>query len=274
MTKKSQRPTADYEPPVVEPVRVDTSGQAGRGHGSYTESHPSYGMVRVSRRHGTQRVFGCPIECADTITLEIFHGVVNRDLNQAWYHARDEIIEIVMSPVQFAELITNMNNGSGIPCTLQRVNGETLPDCPQIHDRELIEDEFQESMRKCMADLKELTATARAIIDNKAKKTLTNDDRAALGAVFDRFHRFTVDTTPFIHSQFNEAMDKTVNAAKAEYVAAIQMIAHSFGIEAMAQQFAGQALGSGAIPVPPSLPAARTAGDTDEIADADVVPPE
>jgi hypothetical protein len=213
-------------------------------------------MVSFGRLYGGGgvRMFGSPIESPTTIRLTIRRAVVKRDLAQDWYHGRDELIEVRMSPAQFAELITNMNVGDGIPCTLVRVGGERQPECPQRHVREEIVDEFKSGMADLAKRVAALSAAALDIVNNKDKKTLTNADRDAIRAALGQITRFLTDSGPFIHSQFDEAMDKTVNAAKAEVAAAITTIAHGLGLRQMADQFAAADLGG-----PLALPAAAGA---------------
>lgn len=254
--KNSDSEPSDGSVPEVEPTRTYGTGLgSSRKDETYTESHPSYGMIRVGRTHGSggRRLFGSPIENATLITLEICEGVVNRDLARDWYHARGRLIEVAMSPAQFAELITNMNVGDGVPCTLEYVLGKRRPDCPQRHQREEIVDEFKSEMKNLAARVKERTEAALAILDNKDKKTLTVADRSTIRAALDAVARSLTDSVPFIHSQFDEAMDKTVNAAKAELSAAAMTIAHSMGLEQMQARFANSVEGSD---TPPALPPA------------------
>ena len=251
--KKKTEDKSDDSGSEVPPTRVYGTGLgSGKELSSYTESHPSYGMIRVGRTHGgEQRMFGSPIPCPTTIRIEICEGVVNHDLSRDWYHARKQLIEVRMSPAQWAELITNMNVGDGVPCTLERVMGETKPDCPQKHDREEITDDFARAMRGLADRVRDMTEAARAILDNKDKKTLTSADRAAIRAALDQLPRFLSDSAPFIHGQFDEAMDKTVVAAKAEFSAAAMTIAHSLGVEELAARRAAISLG-GPLALPPA----------------------
>lgn len=237
-----------YRPKDVPPTVVEKESPGG--HKATHETHPSYGMIRVGRKHGGGgKLFGSPILCDATITLEISRGRVVRDLARDWYHADDELIEVDMSPAQFAELITNLNVGSGFPCTLRRVAGETQPDCPQKHERERIEKEFKDTMRDLAAKHREKVAAVRAMVDDKNKKALTNADRDAIRAALDLCTRFVTDHGPFIQSQFNESMDNTVNAAKAEFTAAAMTIAHAMGVEQLAARLADHDFG------PPALEA-------------------
>jgi len=46
----------------------------------------------------------------------------------------EQIVEIYLTPVQFAELITQPNRGHGVPCTIGSVGAERVPPPPQERD--------------------------------------------------------------------------------------------------------------------------------------------
>lgn len=265
MSKSQSGQTNAGQPAEVPPVREYGTGLGSSNKDkSYTESHPSYGMIQVHRTLGGGRgttLFGSPIESPTTIRIELFEAVVNRDMARDWYFARKCLASVEMSPAQFAELITNFNT-SGVPCTLRSVDSDRRPACPQRHAREEIVDEFKGTLAKLAAELRSAVSTATALLADKSKKTLTVADRETLGAAFALVSRFLTDHGPFIHSQFDEAMDKTVNAAKAEFSAAVHQMAHSLGLSEMAARLSDPTL-NGA-PAAPLLPVGTTnTGATD-----------
>ena len=70
-----------------------------------------------TRSSHASALFGSSIKHKDTIRLEISHGELERGLNHDWYHANKCIVECEMSQSQFAEAITSMNMGDGVPVT-------------------------------------------------------------------------------------------------------------------------------------------------------------
>ena len=95
-------------------------------HGD-TYHHPSFGMLSFSRAHGGHsNLFGSSIQHRDTIHMVLKEGTVSRDLNEDWYLGGPEIVEVEMSQSQFAELITSMNMGSGVPCTIKFIKGKDV----------------------------------------------------------------------------------------------------------------------------------------------------
>lgn len=81
----------------------------------------SYGMISVGRvtGGGKEGLFGSSINHTNTISLKIGHGSLTRDLSSDWFHMEDRLIEVEMSTLQFSELITSLNVGAGIPCTIK-----------------------------------------------------------------------------------------------------------------------------------------------------------
>lgn len=88
------------------------------------EKHESYGMLQICRTHGGERhLFGSSIAHQDTVRLSVHPGSLIRDLNYDWYHASNKsLIEIEMSPAQFADAIMNVNDGNGTPVTIRSIS--------------------------------------------------------------------------------------------------------------------------------------------------------
>jgi len=93
--------------PKVDPVIKE------RELGGTSESHPSYGMVSFNRQQQTPpaNLFGSSIKHQTLISLTIRRGTKERDLSRDWYFGGEELIEVLLSPNQFAEAITHMNMG-------------------------------------------------------------------------------------------------------------------------------------------------------------------
>jgi hypothetical protein len=97
--------------------------------------HPSYGMIAFNRSMGGRptRLFGSPLEeHYGTVRVVIGTGTRIHESNMDRYHGslRGEHIEVEMSAAQFAEVLTSMNQGSGIPCTIRYINGKPIEDPP------------------------------------------------------------------------------------------------------------------------------------------------
>jgi hypothetical protein len=196
------------------------------------DEHESFGVAGFYRRTGgNYNLFGSSIKHGQTIALTIKRATRRRHLSNDWIHGKGQLIEVVFSPNQFAQLLTSMNVGDGVPCTIQYVGGKRMADCPSTEQRAMFEQEFKENVEKLTEKaeihLKEITEvlTAKAPI-NKAERS------AIIGKLNTLVHILT-DSIPFVQSQFNEAMDKTVTEARAEVEAFVDNKIRALGIEAL-----------------------------------------
>lgn len=199
-----------------------------------SEKHESYGMISFNRSYGGERyLFGSSIPHSNVITLTIREGELNRDLNRDWYFGGRRLIEIAMSESQFAELITSFGHGDGVPCTLKEVMGERKEDCPFENKRMQFENEVREKIEEVHKDTEKLLKEVAYLFNEK--KTLNKADKEKVTDLLNKINREIKSNTPFIMSQFNEQMDKTVKEAKGEVEAFTQNKMHSLALEALKQ---------------------------------------
>ncbi|MGX1195816.1 hypothetical protein [Metabacillus sp. SLBN-84] len=182
----------------------------------YKEVHESYGMLRISRSSGHDKIlFGSSIPHHNTILLSIHPGVIERGLNHDHYYSRQKpYIEIEMSQSQFAEAITSMNMGSGVPVTIREKDGQIMDNPDYINKRMQFEQEFKQKMQTMEARISRLTESTEEMLANK--KSLTKSDRNAILNELNALKRELASNIPFIATSFGEQMDKTAQEAKAE----------------------------------------------------------
>jgi hypothetical protein len=98
-----------------------------RKNPSAAEIHPSFGLVSISRVSGSRRLFESPFEHQHYITLSISRADRSRtDLHYNHIMPCGEIVEVAMSEVQFAQMVTSLNMGVGTPCTISHLDGEMV----------------------------------------------------------------------------------------------------------------------------------------------------
>lgn len=179
------------------------------------ETHESYGMLRFSRFSGGNNIyFGSSITHSGGISLTIKRGGVARSLKNDWYFGKDVVCEIEMSPSQFAEAITNMNCGDGVPCTIKYLTGKKMENPPFTNKRLQFEKEFKHSFDNLIEELKAITENAENLLSNK--KPLNMSEKKEIISALQGCAAFMKYNLPFINQQFNEQMDKTVKEAKGE----------------------------------------------------------
>ncbi len=136
-----------------------------------------------------------------------------RSLSHDWYYGDKEIIEIEMSPAQWAEAITSPNIGDGVPCTILYLQDEKMPDVETMSEKKVFEKEFKKDLNETVEGLREAYNAAKQLL---TKKSLTKADREQLLGVFAKVLQEVECNFPFVAKSFNEAMDKVVHSAKLE----------------------------------------------------------
>lgn len=196
-----------------------------REDGFFSEKakHPSYGTLLFNRTTSGEKkpLFGSSIQHRDTICMTLHHASIERGLNRDWIHGDKVIAEVEMSYSQFAEAITSMNVGSGIPVTVRwtEKDGE-IPPCNFISKKEQFENEFKEQKEKVTRESQELIREVTALFSQKG--TLKKTDKEAILAKLYKLNMDIGANTDFIIKQFNEQMDRTITEAKGEIEAFCQ----------------------------------------------------
>lgn len=180
-------------------------------------THESYGMVGLSRCTGRVRLFGSAIPYHDNfIALRIHHAERTHTLARDWYRAQTitPIIEVFISAAQFADMITSMNMGEGVPCTIKYLDRVRLEEPPDLEtEAEKVQTDFKDDIREVAAKLKEARSEVEELL---SKKSLNKGDRAKIQEKFDGIVRHVASNVPFVLESFQEATEKVVTHAKAE----------------------------------------------------------
>lgn len=180
-------------------------------------SHPSYGTLAFSRRTGGRGtpLFGSSIEHRDTIAMTLYHADITRGLHYDSIYGDKKIVEVEMSYSQFAEAITSMNMGSGVPVTVRWTERDgCIPDCDFISKREQFADEFKEKRKEVTMESQQIIKDVTELFNQK--KTLTKSDKQEILSKLNKLSMEIGCNMDFIADQFNEQMDKTVMEAKGE----------------------------------------------------------
>lgn len=203
---------------------------------SVREKHPSFGMIRFSRRSGGDgKLFGSSIEHCHTVSVTISQAEhIRDDLKYDRYMPDGDIVEVEMSPSQFAEAIMSMNT-QGTPCTIRRIKNNKgeyrgVEACPLTDKRAQFEKEFQGDLRKLAKKLDTLMSSADELLD---KKTLNKGDRDLLKSKLRSIKQDLTDDLPFVLQMFNEQVEKTVTEAKSAVEAFTESKLRSAGLGAM-----------------------------------------
>lgn len=205
------------------------------------KAHPSYGILSISRSsiggEGTA-LFGSSIRHNNTVRLSISKGLLERKGNEDRYYPKllqkDKYIEVEMSCSQFAEAITSLNRGEGIPVTIRSLNGQWLAPCPFEDKQKKIREDFVDTAKQVTRELDNKTKAVTELLENK--KTLSKADREFIVAALQNASFSLSQKMPFISELFEEQMDRTLMEAKAEFESFIQSKMNSLALSALAEK--------------------------------------
>ena len=179
------------------------------------KQHPSYGMIRFARSSiggsGTA-LFGSSIMHNNVIRLSISKGMMEREGNEDWFLAgtdiNDMIVEVEMSYTQFAEAITSLNIGEGIPVTITKVNGTFVEPCPYSDRQKVMRREVDEATRDLVRQLEKRSEEIEKLLDEK--RVLSREDRRNIVSTLKNVRQELKSNIPYLQKLFAEQMDKTV----------------------------------------------------------------
>lgn len=194
--------------------------------------HPSFGSVVVSRvqaSHGI-RLFQSPLSHHHVISLAIKEAHLTRQLAQDWVRPERSIVEVMMSMSQFGQMISGIGLGEGTPCTIYRREGREVPPL----DGPGVKETFEGEIKEVVAGLSELAeSSVKRVHEILEKKTVNKSDMKEALDMIQKMARSIQSTLPFIHTQFERSMDKSVNAAKVEIEHFADDVLRRSGVKAM-----------------------------------------
>lgn len=198
-------------------------------------THESFAQIQFNRVEGKARFYGSELEQDHYIMMEIAHSVVERDLTHEWHFTDGRpLIRLRMSAGQFSELITSLNRGSGIPCTLEYFDGKKVAELPDLENRkEFVHRKFKDRMKEFAESIKENQQKALSLVK---KKTLNKQEVQDLTFYLERLTSELSSNIPFFAKCFQEVTDEVVLEAKKEIENAIQHKINVLGLEALHAQ--------------------------------------
>jgi hypothetical protein len=198
--------------------------------------HESFGKISFSRIQTTGETFyGSELKQSHYIQMEIHESEVKRDLSKEWFYTRGKMLaRIRMTSGQFSELITSLNQGSGVPCTVEVIDGKVKEKLPKIMNRkEFVHNKFKERMTDFAKSIAEKQLKAKELVK---KKTLSKQDIQDLTRHIDWLTQEVKSNIPYFAECFQEIMDEVVLEAKKEVENAIQHKINVLGLTELHKQ--------------------------------------
>jgi hypothetical protein len=202
-------------------------------------SDPTMVMVGFSRKtySGMDGIslFGSSVKNSQVISLTIYPADVERHLSDDWYHAKSKpLIEVLLSPLQFAELLTTMNIGFGIPGTMTRYGDQffELPEYPSTAEQ--FGEEVQDDLKVVADKILKAGKVIENLIDDP--KPIGKQVRNELKYLVSSYRKLIEDHLPFVLNQLGRHMAKTVTEAKADVDAFVENTIVKTGIAELKKQ--------------------------------------
>ena len=198
-------------------------------------THESYGQIDFSRINSNgQEFYGSELQQGNYIQMTVHESEHIKNLSSDYYYPTKRILQLRMSNNQFSEMITSMNYGSGVPCTLEIANGKVIePIKKNESHKEFIHRKMKNRMTDFADRLKENTKRTKELV---AKKTLSKADQQELKNMVEHMSTEITSNIPFFMETFQETMDDVVADAKTEIEGAIQHKVNVLGLEKLHEQ--------------------------------------
>lgn len=191
------------------------------------EEHPSFGMIAAYRSSSSppgMPLFDSDILHQHTVAVQIHTAARQRHLLHDWIRPRKQIIEVRMSEAQWASFVSSMNT-SGVPCTLEWVNGEEIEGLPFAPRLEQSMKDTREAARRAFEEIEEAMVAYDALPNSprgpklEAWRTLQSRIRNA------------VPNVDYAGKVLAEHAENVVQKARADVEAMVTQRAAQLGIE-------------------------------------------
>ncbi|MDA3854867.1 MAG: hypothetical protein PF569_01315 [Candidatus Woesearchaeota archaeon] len=209
--------------------------------GSKELSHPSFGSVSLSKiTCGNKAMFRSSIKHDNYISLKIKQSHLCRSHSEDNHSSVGEqtIVEIALSPLQFSEMLTTMNYGEGVPCTIEhRIDYDN---CNYIKypDEMAHKDKLQEFLDETGDVSKDLQRFIKPHLEKVSSnldlnKTLSKTAQKELLKDLQTVMDHLGSNSKFFMKQFTKYMESTVVEAKATIDSHVDAVVRQTGLEAI-----------------------------------------
>jgi len=199
------------------------------------------GFSRVSHGPGRNLLFGSHLDRHhETIMMRVKTAERSHGLSHDWHHGRYELLEVEMSPMQFAQLLTTMNFGDGVPCTVRFVTTKgqgRIDPVPETHLPEQVKilEGVKREASELVASMDERRQRLQELLD---KKSINKGDREEIAVLSEAIFRWAEEHVPFAFKSFEESAEKVVTAAKAQVEEFALATLVKAGLERLRDRFA------------------------------------
>lgn len=212
-------------------VQAPTLVKSDAMHGDQY-AHPAFGHIQVSRVQGRANLFGSDFEHSSYVVVRIGSSKHCRSLHRDWHFPERNFVEVALSEAQWATFVSSSNQGSGVQCTIQFRDRETIPGLPPRDEKDKFSPEVQERLDKAtnglamlVRDLKE--GGLAGVPKSKAAQIVGPIEMALMELR---------SNVPFVKKSFDEHVEARMEKAKVEIYGWMEQSVRRAGLVAIAQQ--------------------------------------
>lgn len=199
-----------------------------------TYRHPAYGQISLSRINGRAMFYGSDLVQEQYIELRIHQSELSRSLTDDHHHSIRRLVTVRLTNAQFAEMITSMNVGEGVPCTIEQLPEGHVEKLEEFVTRkEVVHNDFKERMDEFSNRIKKYGEDLKSIT---SKQNVGKQDKLDIMSAYNQLQTEIQSNIPFFLKCFQEGMDKVVTEAKMEVDAAILHKVTSLGMSELFKQ--------------------------------------
>ena len=195
------------------------------------ETHESWGMIGASHcTCNSRKFFQSDVPCHNLISITIKQAEKHRDLSRDWVMGKKTICEVYLTPMQWAEMLTNMNYGDGVPCTIRYTESNGLTDFKEEPSKlDLVLEETDSTIDKGVSILGELKENLQQLLaDKKLSRKAYDELTHNLARAVDCLGGNSID---FLKRSAKEEIEKMTVEAKANINSFIDYKIHSTGLK-------------------------------------------
>jgi CRISPR/Cas system CMR-associated protein Cmr5 small subunit len=181
-------------------------------------------LIQFSRVQGNTTPYGSPFVHQGYICVQICTAREGGDIGHT-YHLKDKLLtEIKLSYSQFAEAISAMNIGDGVPCTLSFFNGQRINyEDPPVDEKVAYTAALDE------ASLAAITSIDEAITEVTEMK-LTKTAREAILLKLNYAKMQLKSNLPYVVELWAENLEKMQAQAKMEVISYTDALLRDYGV--------------------------------------------
>lgn len=196
-------------------------------------THPAYATIGASRVSGQTHLFGSNIGHSGYVVIRICAAErFDKGHSESIHGGNRSYIEVALSEAQWVGLVSRMNIGTGVPCTLTRLGGELIPGLPDPGKAvEKLESQIETIKANVEAEAKAALARLLELIDGKVPKKMLDEVRSLANQMSGHFG----SNQRLYEKCLTETKERLVAESQVEIDAMITAAVSNLGLESIAQ---------------------------------------